>query len=83
MPRLEAPHPPAWPAIVARTEFGNPEDRYLQLSPLADAVWVADPASATSFASMREATRMATRLPAALRAFGLPRYSEMALAGAH
>jgi hypothetical protein len=83
MPDLEARHSPPRPAIVARTQFCNPEDRYLQLSPLAGAVWVADPASATPFASMREATRMASRLPAALRAFGLPRDSEMALAREH
>jgi hypothetical protein len=39
--------------------------------------WVADPAKATAFASMREAARMALRLPAAVRAFGLPRDVEL------
>ena len=34
--------------------------------------WVGDPGAATPFASMREAARMAVRLPAVQRAFGVP-----------
>jgi hypothetical protein len=41
--------------------------------------WTADLAAATTFASMREATRAALRLPSATRAFGLPLQSEIIL----
>ncbi|MBI1199591.1 MAG: hypothetical protein GC203_17150 [Phenylobacterium sp.] len=60
------PMPPL--ALVAR-----PDDSYLRLTPAGAAEWVTDPASATAFDTLREATRMAMRLPAGLRAFGLPR----------
>jgi len=46
---------------------------YLRLSDDGAMTWVKDPLAATAFPSMRDATRMATRLPAKLRAFGLPR----------
>ena len=46
---------------------------YLQLAENGAMVWVRDPTIATPFPSMRDATRMATRLPARLRAYGLPR----------
>lgn len=60
-------------ALVARAAEGNGVDRYLRLSPAGDAAWTDDAADATIFDSMREATRAAMRLPAGLRAFGLPR----------
>jgi len=61
------------PAVVARTDPKLASESYLLMMPQGRAVWVADPDAATPFASMREATRMAMRLPAGQRAFGLPR----------
>ncbi len=52
---------------------------YLQLSENGAMTWVKDPVAATPFPSMRDAMRMAMRLPARLRAFGLPRDAEMRL----
>lgn len=68
------------PALVSRTEVrpGVPPC-YLVLSETGATDWTADPRRATTFASLREATRMALRLPAAVRAYGLPRHAEMAL----
>ena len=62
--------PAARPAVVAKAARKDTE--YLRLAPGGAAVCVADPALATPFDSMREAARMALRLPAAERAFGLP-----------
>lgn len=64
-------------ALVSRAEArpGMPPS-YLRLLETGAADWTSDPASATTFVSMREAARMALRLPAALRAFGLPRPPE-------
>ena len=45
--------------------------------------WVRDPCAATAFLSMRDATRAAVRLPARLRAFGLPRGAELAVGSSH
>ncbi|WP_041373035.1 hypothetical protein [Phenylobacterium zucineum] len=74
----------AQPALVAKAAAGkDAADTYLVMGPLGQADWVADPEAATAFASMREATRAALRLPAALRAFGLPREPEVALRRAH
>jgi hypothetical protein len=73
-----APHP----ALVARTERPDFE-RYLLVTSSGAPVWVDDPEAATAFASMREAARMAMRLPAALRAFGLPRDAELAVRQVH
>lgn len=67
-------------AIVARPGVG---DTYLLLSPLGQATWTGDPQSATPFASMREAARAAFRLPANVRAYGLPLAAELALTRAH
>lgn len=67
-------------AIVARPGAG---DTYLLLTPLGQASWTGDPQSATPFASMREAARAAFRLPANVRAYGLPLAAELALARAH
>ena len=74
---------PANPALVARTDSKLEAERYLLVMPAGRAIWVADPETATAFASMREATRMATRLPAAERAYGLPRDAELAIHSAH
>ncbi len=62
---------PQQPAVVARTGQDDTQ-AYLRITGGAT-VWVADPAAASTFASMREAARMALRLPSGLRAFGLPR----------
>ncbi|HEY3949202.1 hypothetical protein [Phenylobacterium sp.] len=65
-------------ALVSRTEVrpGAPAS-YLMLSPTGAAGWTHDPAAATPFASMREAMRQAMRLPAAMKAYGLPHRGEM------
>lgn len=71
------------PAIVARTILGGDKACYLQWPTIGRPNWVPDPASATTFSSMREATRVATRLPSSLRAFGLPREPGLAFFSAH
>lgn len=76
-------HASANPALVARTDPKLDSERYLLVMPAGRAIWVADPEMATAFASMREATRMATRLPAAERAYGLPRDAELTIHSAH
>lgn len=81
---MSQPYDPSRPqlqlALVSRTEPrpGAPAS-YLMLSPAGAADWTHDPAAATAFASMREATRAAMRLPAALKAYGLPQRSETLL----
>ena len=72
------------PALVTNASTGaDQRDRYLFLTPLGQVVWVDNPEAATTFGSMREATRMAMRLPSSLRAFGLPREPELALRRMH
>ncbi|MDQ0464372.1 hypothetical protein QO010_002153 [Caulobacter ginsengisoli] len=68
MPALESR-----PALVARSPV-RPSDPelFLQLGPEGTPLWTQDPAIATRFGSMREAAREAFRLPAAVRAFGVP-----------
>lgn len=69
------PHPEivTRPALVARTSLGRGDaETYLQLGEPGLPVWVTDPESATAFASLREAMRAATRLPAHHRAFAVP-----------
>lgn len=61
------------PAVVAKTDNATHAERYLLVRPAGQPAWVEDPGQATPFASMREAMRMAMRLPAALRAYGVPR----------
>ncbi len=62
------------PAIVTGREmYPQSHESYLVLKPGGAVDWIDDPEQATAFASMREAARMATRLPSGLRAFGLPR----------
>ncbi|WP_372783972.1 hypothetical protein [Phenylobacterium sp.] len=67
-------------ALVSRSELrpGAPAT-YLRLNEGGASDWTLDPHDATPFDSMREAARMALRLPAALRAYGLPRNGEMTL----
>ena len=59
-------------AAAVVSKFARAGTEYLRLEPTGAAVWVADPASATAFGSMKEAARMALRLPSGLRAFGMP-----------
>jgi|GEM_PF-2144620 len=62
------------PAFVARiADYASDGPAYLRLAADGAMDWVAAQADATPFISMREATRHATRLPAKLRAFGVPR----------
>ena len=65
------------PAVVVRSNI-VPEgvDRYLRLAENGGSSWIEDLAEATVFNSMRDAARVAARLPARLRAFGLPRGAE-------
>jgi hypothetical protein len=75
---MTLPHPfGQTPALVTRPLLRPRDpDQYLLLTPRG-ALWTTDPVAATPFESMREATRAAARLPAVLRAFGLPRASEL------
>ncbi len=71
-------------ALVSKSGFGNAAPaEYLQLSETGAMSWVRDPMAATSFPSMRDATRMAVRLPARLRAYGLRRDVEVTLNQLH
>jgi hypothetical protein len=63
------------PAVVSKAVSDGAQ--YLRVTEDGRNLWVADPASATPFGSMREATRMAIRLPAGLRAFGMPLQIEL------
>jgi hypothetical protein len=74
--------PKSNPAVVCRAPgFRETQDQYLRLAEDGTPRWVSDPAAATAFDSMREAARMALRLPAAIKAFGLPRIPEIAVHG--
>lgn len=73
MPLAFAP-PQPMPAVISRP---GAQASYLLLSETGAAGWTSDPKAATAFASMREATRMALRLPSHLRAYGLPRGGEL------
>lgn len=69
-----APHA----AIVSRSDVGPlARGRYLQLTGSGASCWTDDAEAATAFESMREALRAAVRLPAALRAYGVPRHAEL------
>lgn len=74
---------PASALVAKAAAHAGDADGYLLITPAGSAAWVDDPAEATAFASMREAARVALRLPAGLRAFGLPRRSELALRDLH
>jgi len=83
MPLIHS-NPAANPAIVARHAYDpDAAEEYLVLGPNGAASWTADSRIATAFASMREATRAALRLPGAGRAFGLPQRPELALGALH
>jgi len=60
-------------ALVSKVDPIAHTDRFLHLTDAGGREWVQDPEAATPFASMREAARMAVRLPAGDRAFGVPR----------
>lgn len=65
-------------ALVTRAPaFRETTDKYLRLTEDGAMVWVDEPREATPFPSMREAARMAFRLPAAMKAYGLPREPEL------
>ena len=68
-----APQP--MPAVISRP---GATATYLLLSEAGAPDWTGDLRRATIFASMREATRAALRLPSSLKAFGLPRGGELA-----
>jgi hypothetical protein len=71
-------------AIVAKPGLTDVSpSRYLLITPAGAAIWVDDAEAATAFVSMREATRMAMRLPSAVKAFGLPREPELAVQRLH
>lgn len=55
--------------------------QYLVITPSGRWDWTTDAEVATTFASMREAARAALRLPGSVRAFGLPRDTELMLRG--
>jgi hypothetical protein len=59
-------------AIVSKVDPIAHADRYLHVADDGAFEWVGDPEEATPFASMREAARIAVRLPSAQRAFGVP-----------
>ena len=65
-------------AVVAKSDAADHSD-YLHFTPAGRAEWVDRPEAATVFASMREAMRAAMRLPAAIRAYGLPLEPELKL----
>jgi hypothetical protein len=59
-------------AIVSKVDAIAHADRYLHVTDGGAFEWVGDPEAATPFVSMREAARMAVRLPSGQRAFGVP-----------
>ena len=60
-------------ALVCRAPVGvHGHEQYLRMTDDGVIYWIDDQDGATPFASMREATRAALRLPGSLRAFGLP-----------
>lgn len=63
------------PAVVSKT--ADPEAEYLRLDSDGAIAWVSDPTAATAFGSMKEAARMALRLPSGFRAFGMPLQTEV------
>lgn len=71
-------------ALVSKSGFTEAAPaEYLQLSDAGAMSWVRDPLAATAFPTMRDATRMAMRLPARLRAYGLRRDVEVTLSQLH
>ena len=68
---------PAMSAYVARISTA-PEPIFLLIAPNGEQDWVADPARATPFANVREATRHALRMPSRFKAFGLLHRQDLA-----
>jgi hypothetical protein len=69
-------------AVVCRApHFRESSDQYLVLTENGQPKWASGPRVATPFQSMREAARVALRLPACEKAYGLPRDSEITLRG--
>jgi hypothetical protein len=67
-------------ALVSRPQSHPADyDTYLFLSAAGEPNWTGDVQAATTFPSMREATRMAMRLPSRFRAYSLPRPTELAV----
>ena len=63
---------PTFPAFVARSlGYDHDQPAFLHIRDDGAQEWVDDPSSATPFATMREAVRLALRLPSKLRAFGI------------
>ena len=62
---------PPCPAIVAKTSHARELELYL-LRTERGVRWTDDEASATRFSSMHDAILTAARLPAGLKAYGLP-----------
>ncbi|MEI9965619.1 MAG: hypothetical protein WDM92_14060 [Caulobacteraceae bacterium] len=71
--------PPSRAAVVSKPD----PSQYLQLDQDGRSAWVTDPLTATVFPSMRDAMRMALRLPSGLRAYGLPLEVEVDAFRAH
>jgi hypothetical protein len=59
-------------ALVSKVDPVAHADRFLHLTEAGAYEWVVDPEQATPLPSMREAVRMAVRLPSSQRAFGVP-----------
>jgi hypothetical protein len=59
-------------ALVSKIDPIAHADRYLHLIDAVGFEWVSDPDQATPFANMRDASRVAVRLPAKERAFSVP-----------
>jgi len=59
-------------ALVSRVDPIAHADYYLRLTEAGGFEWVQEPDAATAFPSMRDATRMAMRLPSGQRAFSVP-----------
>ena len=72
----------AAPAIVAKADLAHHE-AFLKVSESGEPTWVAESRQATAFASLREATRMAMRLPGVLRAYSVPLGAELAAQRLH
>jgi len=69
------------PAHVMRSPVGPRDgDQYLVMNDAGIPAWTRDLREATAFASMKEAVRVALRLPGEFRAFGLPAPAEVAVA---
>ena len=68
---------PATAVVTTPCLKDDEPQRYLTVSPSGQLAWTEDPTAATAFASMRDATRAALRLPSTLRAFSLPREPEI------